>query len=79
MSDAAGGVSDGQQTRLAGQTAGSKEACHGLDAPLNLYKGKAPIRLPPLPLKITPRGPKQNLKYWKTVPHGLPEATEKRL
>ena len=74
VSNAAGHVPDGQHTRLAGQTAGSMEARHALDAPMNLYKGNAPIRLPPLPLKIIPRGPKQNLKYWKTVPHGLPEA-----
>lgn len=79
VSDEAGHVPVGQHPRLAGQTAGSMEALHALDAPMNLYKGKAPIRLPPLPLKIIPRGPKQNLKYWKTVPHGLPEATEKRL
>ena len=69
---------DGQHTRLAGQTAGSKEARHAPDAPMNLYKGNAPIRLPPLPLKVIPRGPKQKLKYWKTVPHSLPEAFEKR-
>ena len=79
MSDTADRVPDGQHIRLAGQTAGSMEAPHTLDTPMNLYKGKAPIMLPPLPLKIIPRGPKQNLKYWKTVPHGFPEATEERL
>lgn len=76
-SGAAGLVPNGQHTSLARQGAGSTEAHCARDAPRNLYKGTPPIRLPPLPLKIIPRGPKHNLKYWKTVPHGLPEATEK--
>ena len=85
VSTATGCVPDGQHTRLAGQPVGPVEARQALGASRMMHtKGTPPVRLhalPPcnIPMNIIPRGPKQNLRYWKTIPNGVPGDTERGL
>lgn len=77
LSDTAGCVPDQQTVGAASQAVGLVEGCQALSAAPTLHTQGTPIivRLPQckIPLNIVPRGPKRNLKHWKTVPNGLPE------
>ena len=76
-------VPSGHHVRPASQAAASMEACQGLSTPVMLHTPGTPTAVGlqgmpycKMPINIVPRGPKRNLKYWKTVPNGLPEGSQ---